>query len=117
MIATQPMDHLHKAPRRLRRRGRFFVLTAVVLAALLTSLRDARAASYSVWACADGAERRLPRGDWKEVRVDGPAHFLSSTCGDPDASPTNLIAIATSARGNPQSDSGAGWKVQAAPGT
>jgi hypothetical protein len=52
------------------------------------------------------------------VRVDGPANFLLSTCGDPDATPVaRLMAAAQTARGHPPSNSGAGWKVQAAPGT
>jgi hypothetical protein len=114
MIVTRPIDSSASAG---RRNGTFFAIAAVVLSALLSSPRDAVADSYSVWACADGAERLLSRGDWKEVRVDGPAHFLMSTCGDPDAPSAHLVGIAKSARGNPQSDSGAGWKVQAVPGT
>jgi hypothetical protein len=61
----------------------------------------------------------MTRGDWKEVRVNGPGHFLSSTCGDPpDSNPqTSLLGLAQSAKGIPPMNSGAGWKVQAAPGT
>jgi hypothetical protein len=114
MIMTQPID---TTGRHGRRNGTFVAIAAVVLSVVLAVPPHARAESYSVWACADGAERLLTRGDWKEVRVDGPAHFLVSSCGDSDAASTHLLGLATSARGNPQSDSGAGWKVQAAPGT
>jgi hypothetical protein len=52
------------------------------------------------------------------VRIYGPSHFLSSSCGDPDASPIpRLVAIAVSAKGLPPANTGAGWKVQAPPGT
>jgi hypothetical protein len=119
MIAAQPLDSPHNIARRLRYRGIFIALAALVWPMLMITPPSARAASYSVWACADGAGRLLTRGDWKEVRVNGPAHFLSSTCGDPpDANPlTGLLGIAQSAKGNPPMNSGAGWKVQAAPGT
>jgi hypothetical protein len=119
MIAAQPLDSPHNTARRLRRLGIIVVLAAVVWSTLMITPPGARAASYSVWACADGAGRLLTRGDWKEVRDNGPAHFLSSTCGDPpDTNPlTGLLGIAQSARGNPPMNSGAGWKVQAGPGT
>jgi hypothetical protein len=119
MIAAQPLDIPHNPARRPQCRGIFIVLAALVCPMLMITPPGARAASYSVWACADGAGRLLTRGDWKEVRVDGPAHFLSSTCGDPpDTNPqTGLWGVAQSAKGNPPMNSGAGWKVQAAPGT
>ena len=119
MTAAQPIATPHNAARRLRRRGILIVLTAVIWPTLMIAPPGARAATYSVWACADGAGRLLTRGDWKEVRVEGPAHFLSSTCGDPpDTNPqTGLLGIAQSANGNAPTDSGAGWKVQAAPET
>jgi hypothetical protein len=101
-----------------RWRGICIVLAAVVLPVVLLLPPLARGASYSVWACADASGHLLTRGDWKEVRVSGDGHFLSSTCGDVDASPVpRLLAIAQSARGHPARDSGAGWKVQSAPGT
>jgi hypothetical protein len=118
MIAAQQMASPHNAERRLRCRG-LLVALAVAVCPMLQAPPDARAASYSVWACADGAGHLLTRGDWKEVRVNGPGHFLSSTCGDPpDSNPqTSLAGIAQSANGNTPTDSGAGWKVEAAPAT
>jgi hypothetical protein len=115
MIVTQSMD---EAAQRLRRQRIFLVLVALALSTLLLIPSNVRAASYSVWACADGAGRLLTRGDWKEARVNGPGHLLSSTCGDPDAIPvTSLSAVAESVRGHPPTDSGAGWRIQAPPGT
>jgi hypothetical protein len=117
-ITRWPTDDLPSIVRRFRRRGIFIVLAAMSWSTLSMVSPAAQAASYTVWACADGAGRLLSRGEWKEVRVNGNGHFLSSTCGDPDANPgTRILAIATSARGNPPVDSGAGWRIQAAPGT
>jgi hypothetical protein len=118
MISTDPMGDKQNVGRRHRRQGIFFVRAALVVSTLLSMPSDARAASYSVWACADGAGRPLTRGEWNEVRINGPGHLLSSTCGDPAAIPiTRLSAVAESVRGHSSTDSGAGWKVQAPPGT
>ena len=114
MIDTKPMDK-DDAVRPVRWRGVFVGLVAVWATLLLAA--SAQAATYSVWACADGSGRLLSRGDWKEVRLNGPANFLASTCGDPQEKPTRLMAAAQTGRGNAPSDSGAGWEVQAAPGT
>ncbi|HEY0344167.1 MAG TPA: hypothetical protein VGC59_05955, partial [Solirubrobacteraceae bacterium] len=104
--------------RRLGRRRLVGVVSwALLTLAVAISAPRAYAAPYSVWACADGAGRLLPDGDWFEVR-DGPMHALISTCGDPTAYPaTHLLAIAVTRQGNTPTDSGAGWQVQAAPGT
>jgi hypothetical protein len=118
MIVTRPIDSADTAARCPQRHGIFLAVVALALSTLLFVVPDTRAGSYSVWACADGAGSVLTRGDWKEVRVDGPGHLLSSTCGDRDAIPVpRLSAVAESVRGQPPTDSGAGWKVQAPPGT
>jgi hypothetical protein len=100
-----------------RRRLSGVVSSALLTLAVMIVPPSAHAAPYSVWACADGAGRLLPDGDWFEVR-DGAVHALRSTCGDPTAYPaTHLLAVAVSGLGNTPTDSGAGWRVQAAPGT
>jgi hypothetical protein len=104
---------------RFGRRRPFVVMSVAALLSVAVGMSppNAHAAAYSVWACADGAGRLLPDGDWKEVRVNGPVHFLSSTCGDPDVIPRRALGIAVSGRGNEPSDSGGGWRVEAAPAT
>jgi hypothetical protein len=117
MTAAQ-MESPHPESRRPRRRGTFLLLAAAICS-LLIAPAGAGAASYSVWACADGSGRLLTRGDWKEVRVNGPGHFLASTCGDPpDTNPQTTLAVsAQSANGNTATNSGVGWKLEAAPAT
>jgi hypothetical protein len=119
MIAAQSIATSCMSARRLGRRRLFVVMTATALlsVAVGTSPPNAHAAAYSVWACADGSGRLLPDGDWTEVR-DGAVHFVRSTCGNSTADPaTHLLAVAATGPGNASTDSGAGWRVQAAPGT
>lgn len=109
MIAVQP----HSWTSTWRRRLVGLVSAALLVLVAVLGPSSAYAAAYTVWACADGGGRMLPRGDWTEVR-DGPQHFLRSTCGDPAAMPaTHLLAVAVTAPGNTATDSGAGWSVQA----
>jgi hypothetical protein len=92
-------------------------LTAAFLAAGVMP-DPARAATYTVWSCADGAGKPLPAGDWSANTV-GTAVVATTTCGAAGAGGTagNLQAVAGSGPGQPDSGVEADWHVSAAPGT
>jgi hypothetical protein len=103
-----------------RERG-WLVLMLGVLACLVGTVLapSAHAATYSVWACADGSGKRQPAADWQPVRVSNRVSLVESSCSDPtlEESPARLRAKVTSNALNPPTWAGTGWKVDAAPAT
>ena len=74
----------------------------------------ARAAAYSVWACATGSGAPLGKGDWAR-NVSASFADVYDTCATPGATAGTLAAtaVATSA----WRTGGGGWVVRAAPAT
>ena len=102
----------------MHRRVSFAVAFAVVLAASAVGpLPAAQAASYTVWACADGQGNPLPTGDWSPSTV-GAQVTASTTCGVQGLStPGNLQAIAGAGPTQVDANINAAWNLTAPPGT
>lgn len=101
------------------------ILGLLMAAALGAGAPAVEAATYQVWACANGSGQPVGVGDWR-VESAGAQSTAVSTCGTPIGSPSHEFAgapagsmQATAARGVGQAATGtyAAWTAAAAPGT
>jgi len=91
--------------------------TAIILAAATTTVAPplkAQAASYTVWACANGSGAPLGVGSWVR-NANAALSDVQPTCGEPSAPVGALLARARAATANPPA--GGGWVTVAAKGT
>ena len=82
--------------------------------AVIAPVSDARAASYSVWACADGSGSPLGVGSWVRGAAPG-VSGVQTTCGEPSVPVGGLFARARAV--SAEAPGGGGWVLAAAQGT
>jgi hypothetical protein len=90
------------------------VIALGAAAIVATPASNAQAASYSVWACANGSGAPLGVGSWVRSANAGLTD-VQTTCGEPSAPVGAFLARARAATANPPG--GGGWVVAAAKGT
>ena len=95
-------------------------VVCLIIAALAPSMiataapPNAEAASYTVWACANGSGAPLSVGSWVRAMDAGLAD-VQATCAEPSAPVGAFLARARAASGDRPGN--AGWVVAATPGT
>lgn len=93
------------------------IVLALVWVAMITTPPNADAATYTVWACANGSGGRLGTGDWRPHRVEGEQHRAEGCDHVVEGRAPFLFASAEPAPLNRPSGSGVGWTATAAGGT
>lgn len=110
--------HASEAPLTVNRSATAVRVTciAIAIAPVLTvaPVTAAHAASYTVWACANGSGGALGVGSWVRSANAGLAD-VQSTCGEPSVSVGTLFGRARAVSSDPPG--GGGWVVAATKGT